>query len=411
MAKNYRIASKDSDTDFTVNSIPFQVPLHALYASKDTYANYPLFQRQEVWTDRFKFELIDSLIEGDYVPDILVTDRNDEKIGKWVLDGQQRLQTMLHFYAALEADINNERIPCDESGKEYFYFRLTKRQEYRLRNRIIRITEIHGLTKEKLSTTFMRLQNQVSLSTAEKLWASEGDARRVVASIHQHPFYNQIYKGRTSRRQSFQMSIYPVLVEMYKPFSDMNASRFRNLFEGARKELLYDGIADTINQRMDQVTKLYEGVKVTAMTDLIVMYQSIWFLNFVGVDIDNTPAGALASWYQDFIRESQEQLGSGRLSLSTRMVRYKLQRQMWTKWLEEIVYGGYVNLGDMEQEQRILVRTQRVTGWLKNDGICKSCGNVHVRLVDADQHVFRPADQHSSYPNCTSDKRTLEAVS
>ena len=407
--KNYII---QDDTDLNVFSLPFQLPLHALYASKDTYVNYPSFQRQEVWPDKFKFELIDSLVRGAYVPDILVTDRTDGQEGMWVLDGQQRLQTMMHFMAALEADINHQPIPHDEHGLPYFYFRLTKKQDDRLRRCMIKFSKLQGVAGDMLSTTFLRLQNQVALSSAEKLWASPSRFRNIAATVHEHPFYKQIYTGRTTRRQTFQMSIYPVVIEMYKPFADMNNNRLRQLTEGARSELLYDGMEQTILKNMDLVTKLYDGVHTSSMIEMVAMYQSVWLLNFIEADLEGTSPGALAPWYQQVVVSHRQNAASSTLTRSAfaRMGSYKMQRQMWTKWLDEIVYGNFISLGDSERERRTLAQLQRVTGWLKNNGICRSCGNPHVRLLDIERHVFRAADERSSYNNCTSNVKQLFSV-
>lgn len=405
--RNYRIEGHEENEIYTM---PFSLPFHALLASKDTYVNYPSFQRQEVWPDKFRFELIDSLVKGAYIPEILLAERTDGKPGYWVLDGQQRLQTMVQFMAALEADSQGKPIPRDEQGQESFYFRLTKGQEDRLRNRIIKFTKLQGVTDEMLPTIFLRLQNQVALSSAEKLWAAPSLFRDIAASIHEHPFYNQIYIGRRSRRQTFQMSIYPVMIEMYKPFTEMSNTRLRRLAEGIKSELITPGMTEAIKQNMDHVARLYDGIKAGAMTEIIPMYQSIWLLRFIGADLDKTETGALDSWYRkavDFLAhrnsETARVLTRG---VFTRMTSYKFQRQMWQHWLEDLVQGHSVHFGDAEQEKQAMAQAQRITGWLKRNGVCGTCGNIHVQLTDVERHVFRLGDEFLR-TNCSATVKTI----
>jgi Uncharacterized conserved protein len=396
--KNYTI---QEDVNADVISSPFQIPLHALHASRETYINYPDCQRQEVWPERYKKDLIDSLVKGLFIPEILLTNRMDGNPGKWVIDGQQRLQTVMQFFDALEADLRGEPIPKDEEGEEYFYFRLTESQEKRLRNRMIKFTELQNMTEELLTITFLRLQNQVSLSPAEKLWASRSQFRHVAAEVYNHRFYKEMYQGHTKRRQAFQMAIYPVIIEMFKPFADMNSARLRVLSGRVRDELIYPGMAEVIHGNIDLVTNLYDGIKPLSMTEMIIMYQSVWLLKFLGIDLTNSSHGALASWYSKTIVQDPKNHGKGGLSLFSQMTHYKVQREVWQKWLDEILYGNYINLGDETQKALVLAQLQRVTGWLRHDGICKACGNTHIRLVDIEKHLFRPADSHRP-GNCFS---------
>jgi hypothetical protein len=403
MPRNYAI---QDDIAIDVISYPFQIPLHALYASKDMYANYPDCQRQEVWPERYKKDLIDSLVKGLFVSELLLTNRMDGKPGKWVIDGQQRLQCMMQFFEALEADLRGDPIPKNEEGEEYFYFRLTQSQEERLRNRMIKFTELQNMTEELLTITFLRIQNQVSLSPAEKLWASRSQFRDVAAKVYEHPFYKEMYQGQTKRRQAFQMAIYPVMVEMFKPFADMNSPHLRTFSGRTRDELIYSGMTEVIHDNIDLVMNLYDGIKPFSMTEMIIMYQSIWLLKFLGIDLTNTPHGALAAWYGKTIVQNPENRKRGGKSLFSQMTQYKVQREMWERWLDEIIYGNYINLGDETQKNRVLAQLQRVTGWLRHDGICKTCGSAHVRLVDVEKHIFRPADSHRP-GNCTSNSKAL----
>jgi hypothetical protein len=232
--KNYKFA----DDDLNIQTYPIQMPIHALYSSKATYANYPPFQRTLAWGDDFKYELIDSYIRGLPVAEIQISDRLDGVPGKWVLDGQQRLSTLIQFMEALEADKGHKPIPRDEHGKPFFYVRLTERQEYRFLNSIVKFSNLVGVDEKILSTMFLRVQNQIPLSPAEKLYAANSDANKVARAVYEHPYFKEIYSGRTRRRQPFPHGDVPVVIEMYKAFTEMNATRLQVYMSGSKDMLL-----------------------------------------------------------------------------------------------------------------------------------------------------------------------------
>lgn len=396
------------DQDLNVQTYPLQIPMSVLYASRDTYANYPPFQREQVWNDAFKFELIDSYVKGLPVAEIQISDRLDGGPGKWILDGQQRMSTLLQYIAALHADKAGEPIPTDEEGKPYFYFRLTERQEQLFFGRMVKFTHLVGVTDEILSTMFLRVQNQIPLSIAERLYATSSAVNKVTREVCQHSYFSEIYTGKTKRRQPFHAAVYPVVCEMYKPFCDLNSSRLQSYMRGSRDYLVTYDMSLKINRRLDAVLKLFHGVQSGAKSELIIQYQAIWLLEFCGADFERTAPGALVSWYRGIEQLNSELRQKGFLNLFASMVNNKTQREYWRKWLEEIVYSGDIAFPDQRAAE---VQLQRVTGWLRHNGVCPECNNNHVQLFDIAQHVFRPADAHNTARlSCITSARQLKSI-
>lgn len=60
----------------------------------------PQFQRRSVWTEKAKSYLVDTILRGKPIPKILITQslENGRNV-RTVVDGQQRLRTILSFYA------------------------------------------------------------------------------------------------------------------------------------------------------------------------------------------------------------------------------------------------------------------------------------------------------------------------
>lgn len=377
--------------EFEGQSIPFQVPLHALVDSQSEYANYPDFQRDgHIWPERYEYELIKTLVLRGYVPPILVCKRLDGKPGKWVIDGQQRLQTMLRFVAALKADLAHKPIPRDETGSHYFYFRISQRQQELLLSSMIKFEELQKVTPSLLARTFLSLQNQVSATTAEKLWASPSKLNSAVKDVYNFsPFFQEVYTGRTRRKQPFQMAAYPVIIEMFKPFTDLDGSRLKLLMDGRKDSLVHDGIEDRVIDNLAHASRLFEGVKVAAMTEAIIMYQCVWLLKFIGCNLEETRTRALTPWYRTIEKLNAESRAAGFMNLFAQFVNRKTQMHYWRSWIEDIVYGNLIAGG---QETAVLAQMQRLTGWLRQDGICEACKEQHVQLTDMNKHVFRPAD-------------------
>src|SRR5216110_1129309 len=60
------------------------------------YDNYPAFQREKVWPYRMKQSLIDSILRGFPIPELLVHCRDGQC---YIVDGQQRLSTIFEYLA------------------------------------------------------------------------------------------------------------------------------------------------------------------------------------------------------------------------------------------------------------------------------------------------------------------------
>lgn len=78
----------------------------------------PDFQRRSVWTEKAKSYLIDTIIRGKPIPKILISQRlQGTKNVRIVVDGQQRLRTMLGFY---NGDFKISRVHNEEyAGKTF----------------------------------------------------------------------------------------------------------------------------------------------------------------------------------------------------------------------------------------------------------------------------------------------------
>ncbi|MDG5855648.1 DUF262 domain-containing protein [Clostridium beijerinckii] len=148
---------------------------------KGTLNLQPDFQRGEVWTPQRKKKLIDTLLRGWQIPPIHVIEVEDSNINE-VLDGQQRLVAIRDFFNnKIRIDGNIE--PYDEVVHSYnnmHFSDLPENIKSKLEEMSIRIFAIYEYTSEETAELFYRLNQPVSLTSAEQRNAFYGKAREQI---------------------------------------------------------------------------------------------------------------------------------------------------------------------------------------------------------------------------------------
>ncbi|MEI4884385.1 hypothetical protein, partial [Klebsiella pneumoniae] len=72
----------------------------------------------------------------------------------------------------------------------------------------LRIDRLKDRPESEKATRFLRVQNHVALTAAERLKVYASKAKEATARIEQHPFWEDFYMGKKSRGQTFQSSLY-----------------------------------------------------------------------------------------------------------------------------------------------------------------------------------------------------------
>lgn len=158
----------------------------ARYYKNNKFIYNPEYQRSEVWENKNKQKLIDSILRGYSIGVMFFRPKVNGKIE--VLDGQQRIRAIgefVHnnlktsrsyshdFYRKGFADLKSET-------KRYMKFKKYKIYYFQVENDSDQIT----------SDIFIRLQEGKPLNSAEKLNALRGDMRDFVYQMSQHGFFN-----------------------------------------------------------------------------------------------------------------------------------------------------------------------------------------------------------------------------
>ncbi|GAO29925.1 DUF262 domain-containing protein [Geofilum rubicundum] len=145
-----------------------------LYKLKDKINEQPTYQRGEVWNNRKKSILIDSMLRGIDIPKIYLRKLNTNAHEYEVADGQQRLTAIFKFIENKFSLLNEEEKGLDLNkidGKNVGGLKFEKLPvDFKkcLNNYEVTIAIIEGATHHEIRTLFGRLQEGDPLVPAEK---------------------------------------------------------------------------------------------------------------------------------------------------------------------------------------------------------------------------------------------------
>ncbi len=188
--------------------------LVALYKTHKQLELSPSFQREGVWSVKDRGLLIDSIMNGYPLPAIFIYRRQDgHKVRYEVIDGKQRLETILFFMGVLEGEhslfkgrvIDHNR---EEEVVEYAWQEMTPSQRRIIQDFKINVIPVDG-DSEKIEKIFVRINSTgKALSEGEILKAKYlktplfcairefSEERRVAAALERMGVVNGSRKRR-----------------------------------------------------------------------------------------------------------------------------------------------------------------------------------------------------------------------
>lgn len=166
----------------------------------------PDYQRGLVWNDSQKARLIDSILRGFDLPKFYFRDSTISEYQFDVVDGQQRLTTIHEFVQgnfALSNDSSDLPDFGNLSGK--YHADLPIEAVQRLDGYQLQISVISDATDDEIRQLFLRLQEGVSLNSAEKRNAVGGKMRDFIHEIaNSYPIFDRLaIKADRFNRQDY----------------------------------------------------------------------------------------------------------------------------------------------------------------------------------------------------------------
>lgn len=209
-----------------------QWSLKKLLELKDAINQQPQFQRGEVWKERRKQLLIDSILRGYDFPKIYLSkNRSNIQHTYDVADGQQRLRAIWEYFGDVYPLADNAKPVSGHRVAGVKFSRLPRPLQQRLQSFKATIAVINGMPQEELRTLFARLQMGVVLTPPElrnAIASAVGATIHTAAETHRFFVESKIVKTRF-KRQDFLT--HALALAHYSNAEDLKAKLLSRLYE------------------------------------------------------------------------------------------------------------------------------------------------------------------------------------
>lgn len=393
----------------TINSPVYSytgVPIHAIYAQRDAYNSYPSCQRDYVWTKGLQEKLIDSILRGLPVPAITILPAQQHALMGtrfWVVDGQQRLRTILRFRDnkfqtgksfSLERGLKPIQPNCT-------YSELSPEAQNAFDFYEIQICKIQSVRPEDTGLIYRRFNYQVSLTFAESLYSYESKVKPLAESLYEHSFWKTVYNGNRERKQLYIMALHIIYMEVMEIMANMTSPQLVELAQGAKDNKLPPNIETTISQTLEGLQHIFYGANFKSIGEIIPIYQAGLLLQQDGYDLHKSKRGCLAPWYMRFKEEAVSSRKRGGDNLIGQLNHTNRQRDFWIKNLPIIYELGEDRLF-RKDKKREFSEFDKLKAWNRQEGKCQVC-NKPVHITDVGHHLI----SHTSGGQTTSDNCVL----
>jgi hypothetical protein len=354
--------------------------IEELYRKRELYRrSYPSCQRNYVWEDWKKKRFIDTILRNLPIPPITIIPEHDELLGEtpWVVDGQQRVETIYRFMDGefpTAKNFSNEReIHPIEPNTYYHHLSPARRAAFDLYD--LQVTRVQNVSVEQIGIVYRRLQYQSPLTFAERLYSYDGQTKDLAIMLEHHPFWSVIYSGDTKRKQVFKAGVYIVMMEHAGIF--VNTTTPRLVDAALLKNNKWHFTPKDIEKRLDLATRVFQGASINAMAQFIPVYQSIMLLQEAGYDLKDSPFGCLAGWLMEVRAE-----GVGKRDFFSSLSQYGKQRDFWSEQFPKITEA----VKEVKRDpKRFFDEKAKIDAWLRQEGRCAKC-TKNLRFQDGIAH-------------------------
>ena len=242
----------------------------------------PEFQRGEVWPTAKKKKLIDSILRNWHVPPIHIIE-NSKTATQEVLDGQQRLVSIRDFMLG-EFTIDGHIAPIDDAITQLdglTFEELPPQWKRRFNQFSIRLFRITDYEPEEPSELFFRLNQPVSLTSAEQRNAFFGPIRNQVRDLVDY-LTDRWKEGAIRGFSNSRMALDDVIAKTCFCFERHSirdkvsandlADRYRN------KAPFSTDVVDKCKQSIDTLCKSSELLSAGMKFNKATLFSALWFI-------------------------------------------------------------------------------------------------------------------------------------
>jgi hypothetical protein len=245
----------------------------------------PWYQRRSVWKNPQKAYLINTIFEGKPIPSIYVRhviDLDDEKSVKEIVDGQQRVRSVLEYRDGLFAAKHPEH-----DNKYIKYADLSKAQRQRFLSSKLSVGYLIGADDSDVIEIFGRINSIAkTLNPQEKRNASfSGEFKQFALnrSVELLPFWRstKIFSDTDISRMLEVQAVSDILYNMLEGLKDFSASAITKTYK-KHDETFAE--ADEIHERWKAVVRLLVAQDPSVISGSIFSAYQIFHSLFVFLD-------------------------------------------------------------------------------------------------------------------------------
>ena len=249
-------------------------PVSRAYARKRVIDPNPQYQRVPTWDTSRKQWLIDSLIRDLDVPKFYLTKAKSPEYEWEVVDGQQRLRAIWEFKDG-EYKLSGDSDPVKKHVvADRYYDDLHYEVKEELDSYSLSIIILEEEDEQEIEEMFLRLQNGMSLNSAEKRNAISGNMRDFVHNVAKsHELFTKSVAFANKRYAHDESVSQMMLIEMKGNPTIVTHSKLKEMYETGRDFRNNSAVAKKLNRVLNFLANAFpEKSPELSKVNLISLY-------------------------------------------------------------------------------------------------------------------------------------------
>lgn len=398
-------------------TVPYTIKKLSEDYPKTLYPN-PDYQRSKVWKLPQKKSLLDSIFDMFPIGAIVLYEKGEKYD---ILDGQQRIHTIHEFIKSTPEDKKPVTTSDDKFFRDLSDIAKIKFLDYE----IPAIVLYESLSKDEISSMFIRLQQGSPLSTAEKVYAFRGKFRDTFVNSffdkQNNIFFSKLSDQRF-RARLVAAHLFTIELESNyddKSFPDITFNDLEKLNEKYKKKDIPNSVINKYNNNLQFIGKylnpLLGKIRVRELTPV---YTLVSYYNQKGW-LDRPHIGIMI---RDFTQDLVEDLG--KFSIYSETVPDDMTKDVFGRLMKYKAYSrqGLTGLSlkerfeimDIEFKERkdklssntdkLKSREKKISLYYAQEGQCPTCSElIKLEYVDNERLPIKPK---KSKPSKTQKKKT-----
>ena len=277
-----------------------------IYKRRDRY-EIPEWQRQEVWSQSKRRNLIDSILRRWKLPKFYFLKVSSDPEAYEVVDGQQRLATIFGFF---DNELSLPESAATEFGGKY-YRDLPDELVDAFDDYEIEFDEIEDATEEEVKDFFQRLQEGLPLTSAEKLNSVHSKLRDYVVELAKHPFFDRT-NASNRRHGHFDIVAKVATIEIDGLEVGLRYNDMRAVFESQAAFSPSSNVGKRLSAALDLIDNGFDDETVRLLRNRTIVQSLLTFACCLLQSGNiSEQGGRIARFFAGFLKELNKQVELG----------------------------------------------------------------------------------------------------